>query len=197
MQELPALHFWGGQAQTGGLDRRIGKRIIDEVDGLDAPAVLETGAGATTLLFLLLAPATVTSIAPDDELRSRLFAEAAQRDISTEPLRFILDQSEWALPKLAEVGETIDVGLIDGNHGWPAVFVDFCYINVMLRNGGLLFIDDVHLHSVGQLFLLLRQQPEYELVALEHKFATFRKVSDSTFLPEWSRQPFIATNSFR
>ncbi len=70
-------------------------------------------------------------------------------------------------------------------------------VNVMLRQRGLLFLDDVQLHSVGQLFLLLRQQPEFELVALEGKFATFRKLTDEPFLPEWSGQPFVRANSYR
>ena len=70
----------------------------------------------------------------------------------------------------------LDAGFIDGNHGWPAVFVDFCYLNRMLRPGGLMFIDDVQIFAVAQLVCLLRQQtPHYELVSVEGKMATFRK----------------------
>ena len=87
------------------------------------------------------------------------------------------------------------MGLIDGCHNWPAVFVDFCYINIMLEPGGTLFIDDVQLYSVSQLHQLLREQEEYEYVGLDGKFATFRKVLDSAFLPEWRSQPFIERNT--
>ncbi len=197
LQDLPALHHWGGGPQIGGLDRRIGRRVVDELEPLAEATVMETGAGASTLLFLTLAPRVVTAIAPDDGLRTRILDEAARRGLDTSPLRFIVDRSEWALPGLAAAGERIDVALIDGNHGWPAVFVDFCYFNVMLRAGGTLFLDDVQLHSVGQLFLLLRQQPGFRFVALEGKFATFRKEGDEPFLPEWIGQPFVASNSFR
>jgi hypothetical protein len=75
------------------------------------------------------------------------------------------------------------------------VFVDFCYINMVMPAGGTLFIDDVQLYSVEQLYLLLREQPEYEYVALDGKFATFRKVLDCRFLPEWRLQPYIERNT--
>src|SRR5262245_57177866 len=114
LQDLPTLHVWGGRPQVGGLDRRIGKRIVEELEALDVPAIIETGAGATTLLFLCLNPSSVTSIAPDAELRNRVFAEAASRSIPTEVLRFVTGRSEWVLPELAAAGEPIDVALIDG-----------------------------------------------------------------------------------
>ena len=197
LADLPKLHIWGGQPQVGGMDRRIGQRLIDEITALESPVVLETGAGASTLLFLCLEPRSLISIAPDAELRDRMLAEADARDIPVGPLRFVVDRSEVALPPLAQGGEVLDVALIDGNHGWPSVFVDFCYVNYMLRTGGILFVDDVQLHSVGQLFLLLRQQEDaYELVALEGKLATFRKVGDQRYLPDWRQEPFIAKNSF-
>jgi predicted O-methyltransferase YrrM len=191
LADLPKLHIWGGQPRVGGLNEVIGDRIIAEIEARDAPHVLETGAGATTLLFLCLAPHALTTIAPDAALQQRVLEEAKARGISTDRLRFLCDRSEIALPRLADAHESIDVGLIDGNHGWPAVFVDFCYINRMLRKGGLLFVDDVQLHSVSQLFLLLRHQEEFDLVSLDGKFATFRKVRDHEFLPDWRAEPFI------
>lgn len=196
LANLPELHYWRGKPQVGGLDRRIGKRIVAEMEAYPSAAILETGAGASTLLFLCLDPGSLTSIAPTEDLRDRIVLEAQARSIPSSPLRYIADRSEVALPTLARDAGQIDVALIDGGHGWPTVFVDFCYINMMLRRGGLLFLDDVQLHSAGQLFLLLRQQPEFEYVGLERKFAIFRKASDEPFLPEWGRQPFIVTNSF-
>jgi hypothetical protein len=59
----------------------------------------------------------------------------------------------------------------------------------------LLFVDDVQLHSVSQLFLLLRHQDEFDLVSLDGKFATFRKVRDHEFLPDWRAEPFIRMNT--
>jgi hypothetical protein len=173
----------------------IGERIIAELARYDSARVIETGAGASTLLFCCLESDSVTSIAPDAGLRDRMLHEAAARDISTDRLRFICDHSERVLPRLADQGEQFEVGFIDGCHNWPAVFVDFCYINLMLSVGGTLFIDDVQLYSVSQLYALLRQQEEFEYVALDTKCATFRKVLDHPFLPEWRSQPYIEQNT--
>jgi hypothetical protein len=195
LADPPRLHDWGRGWEVGGLTNRIGERLITELDRYDSPRVVETGAGASTLLFCTLEPAAVTTIAPDAALRDRMLSAAAERGISTERLRFICDRSELALPKLAEAGDRYDAALIDGSHNWPAVFVDFCYLNLMLPVGGTMFVDDVQLYSVDQLYNLLRKQEEYEYVGLEDKMATFRKVLDHPWLPEWRSQPYIEENT--
>jgi hypothetical protein len=173
----------------------IGDRLITELSRYDSPRVVETGAGATTLLFCCLEPGALVSIAPSAELRDRIFAEAAKRQIDVTPLFFVCDRSEHALPRIAADRNRFDVGLIDGSHNWPSVFVDFCYINMMMPAGATLFVDDIHLYSVSQLFNLLRQQEEFEYVGLDDKMATFRKLVDRPFLPEWNGEPYVAQNS--
>jgi hypothetical protein len=197
LADLPKLHYWGGAEQVGGLNAVIGERMIAEFERYEAPRVVETGAGATTLLFCCLEPASLTSIAPSAELHDRILAEAAERAIDVDPLCFLSERSEVALPRLASDGERFDVGLIDGSHNWPSVFVDFCFINMMMPAGGTLFVDDVHLYSVSQLYFLLRQQEEFEYISLESKLATFRKLVDRPFLPEWTGQPYITQNTVR
>jgi hypothetical protein len=195
LADLPRLHRWGGADQVGGLNAQIGDRIIAEVGQHESPRILETGSGATTLLFCCLEPAELISIAPSAPLHERVLAEATRREIAVERLRLICERSEIALPELASEGGELDVALIDGSHNWPSVFVDFCYINMMMRAGGTLFVDDVQLYSVSQLYRLLREQPEFEHVAIDGKLATFRKLADKPFLPEWNGQPFIEENS--
>ena len=195
LDDLPQLHYWRGSQRVGGLNRMIGERIITELGRYDSPRIVETGAGATTLLFCCLEPDAVTSIAPDDALRDRILTEASAREISVEPLRFFCERSEIVLPRLAADGEEFHAALIDGSHSWPSVFVDFCYMNMMLRSGGTLFVDDVQLYSVAQLYFLLRQQREFEYVALDRKLATFRKLTDRPFLSELRRQPYLRQNT--
>jgi hypothetical protein len=192
---LPKLHHWGGSPQVGGLNRPIGERIITEVGRYDRPRIVETGAGASTLLFCCLDPAALTSIALRAELHEHIREEAAARQIGVDCLRFICERSEIALPRIAAEGDRYEVGLMDGSHNWPSVFVDFCYINMMMPAGGTLFVDDLQLYSVAQLYLLLRQQDQFEQVAVDGKFATFRKLVDKPFLPEWFWEPYIANSS--
>jgi len=195
LADPPRLHDWGHGWEVGGLTNRIGERLIGELSRYDSPHVIETGAGASTLLFCCLEPEGVTTIAPDAGLRDRMQAAATERGISTEPLNFICDRSELALPKLAGAGDRYDAALIDGSHNWPAVFVDFCYLNLMMPVGGTIFVDDVQLYSVSQLYNLLRKQEEFEYVGLDDKMATFRKVLDHPWLPEWRSQPYIEENT--
>ncbi len=195
LADLPKLHYWDGAEQVGGLNSVIGDRIIAELSRYDSPRVVETGAGATTLLFCCLDPGALVSIAPDAGLRDRIFAEATKREIDVTPLFFVCDRSELALPRIAADRNRFQVGLIDGSHNWPSVFVDFCFINMTMPARGTLFVDDIHLYSVSQLFNLLRLQEEFELVAVDDKMATFRKLVERPFLPEWNSEPYVAENS--
>ncbi len=198
IDEKPYLHVdRDGKPKDGGFNRRLGDRFITELAPLDRPRIAETGTGCSTLVFLSLDPGSVISISPAPELHDRTRAEAEARGIDLAPARFVDDRSETALPLLALVEQIeIDAAFIDGNHGWPAVFVDFCYLNRMLRPGGLMFIDDVQIFAVAQLVCLLReQQPHYEFVSIDGKMATFRKGLDLPYLPDWRNEPFITSST--
>jgi hypothetical protein len=129
-------------------------------------------------------------------LGRRIHQEAEDRGLDVNVLTYINDRSERALPRLALEKQTrCQAAFIDGNHGWPSVFVDFCYLNMMMDRGAVLFIDDVHVYACAQLMLLLQAQPEYEFVRLDGKLATFRKATDREFLPDWRGEPFILMNT--
>ncbi len=198
LSDRPFLHRTrDDQPKDGGLNPPMGERFIKELTALDRPRIAETGSGLSTLLFLSLDPGAVISISPAPDLHERIRAEGATRGIAMETLRFVDDRSETALPLLALVeGVELDAGFIDGNHGWPAVFVDFCYLNRMLRPGGLMFVDDIQIYAVAQLVCLLREQtPHYEFVGIDSKMATFRKGIDKEYLPDWRMEPFITSNT--
>jgi hypothetical protein len=197
LQDLPKMHERGDRpAHSGGLNLRLGRVMVEEILKLDSPAIIETGAGSSTLLFMMLGCRSVTSIAPDAKLGLRIHAEAEERGLDTDVLNFVEDRSERALPKLAlDAAVRCQAAFIDGNHGWPSVFVDFCYLNMMMDRGSILFVDDVHVYACAQLMLLLQAQPEYEFVRLDGKMATFRKETNADFLPDWRGEPFILMNT--
>lgn len=101
---------------------------------------------------------------PDKALKGRLDVEIEVRNLSPANRRHEIDYSEYAVPPLALSGEhTVDIAMINGGHGWPTVFVDFCYLNMMLREGGIMVVDDIQAFPCAQLFLLLEQQPGWEM----------------------------------
>ncbi len=195
LNDLPLLHSWDGGTtwNTGGFKaehlRQLHDTIADRVG--EGASFIETGAGNSTLTFLQLSPSRVVSVVPDEELHRRIRTAASERGIDHSPLVFRGERSEIALPKVAAAEETHDVALIDGGHGWPTVFVDFCYLNMMLRKGSLLLIDDVGIYSVAELTRLLEEEEDFVKVDDFGKVQLWEKTSNRHFLLGHSYQPYI------
>jgi hypothetical protein len=199
-QAPPNLHFWGGSWNSGGFSTHH----LEEIYNLcrtrvpPAPTILETGAGNSTICFLQADPARVISIAPDQELFDRILDYCRANDIDTKPLQTQVEGSEWALPRLASNGRRpqLDLALIDGCHGFPMVMIDFFYINIMLKKGSFLLVDDVQLHSCAELARLLSYQTaQFRLVANLGKLQIFEKITDDPLLGGWGMQPYVSTLS--
>ena len=202
LADLPLLHTWdlGKTWNTGGFSAAQLRRMYEVIDDRfpqRSVRVLETGAGNSTITFLHLTLRRLVSIAPDEDLRDRIVEYCKSHDVELAPLDFRLQRSEVELPTLAfgtddqHKREQFDVTLIDGGHGWPTVFVDFCYANYMIRAGALLFLDDLQLYSVAELSRLLERQPGFTLEEQVAKLQIWRKDDNRPFLPEHSRQPYI------
>ncbi len=195
---LPKFHSWdGGKTwNTGGFEASHLGSLLDFLCKHSCRHIIETGAGNSTITFLLSGSERVVSIAPDVALFERIKSYCEANDIDTAHLRAILGYSQWELPKLAaNAPADVDFALIDGHHGWPHVFVDFCYLNHMVHADGFIMIDDIQLHSVRELLNLLSEQPGYEIALDLGKAVVFRKVTANRFLPEWKQQPYIARRS--
>lgn len=61
---------------------------------------------------------------------------------------FRLDYSESVLPGLLREGRRFDLAFIDGNHHFDHVFIDFFYLDRLLKPWGVLVLDDCVLDSV-------------------------------------------------
>lgn len=197
---IPNLHTWDGGKTwvTGGFadhQLREFRRLVDLCGGENA-TILETGAGNSTITFLYAKPKKIISVDPDPELADRITTFCREHEIDSSRLDFRVGRSEWVLPDLAKTDLEIDLALIDGCHSWPAVFVDFCYVYVMLRVGGLFLLDDVQLYSVGELARLLESEPaRFAMEKKIGKTTVFKKLMDEQFLPEWDFQPYIVERS--
>ena len=56
--------------------------------------------------------------------------------------------SEIALPQFLKEGRTFDLGFIDGNHRFDAVFLDLFYLGRMVRRGGIVILDDYNMPGI-------------------------------------------------
>lgn len=198
----PKFHTWDGGTtwNTGGFDGASLSRLHELVGRFDSPSIIETGAGCSTLAFLLAPATTVTSIATSAALFERIrtwLDSAGELEARQTHWDARVGRSEEVLPRLAaDRPNSVDIALIDGGHGWPTVFVDFCYLNHMLRQGGILILDDLQLHSVAELGRLLHMQPGWVIdTEISGKTLAFKKTSDLGYLPDFSGQPYIKLRS--
>lgn len=204
LDDIPKLHTWdnGKTWVTGGFKKEHLRLLHDTIQAHfnGAPvSVLETGAGNSTLTFLLLKAAKVLSICPDPHLLQRIKDYCDEHHINRSQLDYRVDFSEWELPGIAgrvrKGADRFDVAFMDGGHGWPTVFVDFCYMNFALKKGGLLVTDDIQLHSVKELCRLLEEQPGFRCVEKLNKIRIWVKEDAPDLLPDHGAEPYITRMS--
>jgi hypothetical protein len=104
-------------------------------------------------------------------------------------VRFILDRSEHALPRLDTAG--YDLALIDGRHGFPAPFIDWFYIAERLRRGGTVVVDDTWIWTCDVLVRFLDANPGWRRCASLPTSVVFCKEGDDAQQAEWVDQPFV------
>jgi hypothetical protein len=153
---------------------------------------LETGCGLSTIVFMLRGD-THICITPDSSEPAAVVAYCEAHDISTERLTTRIERSELVLPTL-DAGP-LDLVLIDGSHAFPQVFVDYIYTAAMLRVGGTLIVDDVHLWTGSVLRQFLESEPEWRTVEeWDGRTVAFEKLAEPPSR-DWFEQPFVVRRS--
>lgn len=199
LNSVPNLHSWddGVTWNHGGFDAFMLNELYDFIasrlgGGFSA---LETGAGNSTIMFLNLNPSSLISIAPDDSLFHRINSYCNENMVSTLNLKKYVDYSEWVLPIIAATYRNdyppLDIALLDGGHNFTDVFVDFFYINHLLKKGGYLILDDVQLEPVSVLVSLLSEQPNFKLELDLKKTKIFSRTDSQRLFPDWGGSPYI------
>lgn len=86
------------------------------------------------------------------------------RDAGFEPLlEFHPEPSELVLPRLLAEGRILDLVFIDGLHRFEQAFVEFYYVNRLLRPGGIVLFDDAARRSVNRVIRHALSYPAYEV----------------------------------
>jgi predicted O-methyltransferase YrrM len=152
---------------------------------------LETGAGLSTITFALK-NAAHTCIAPQEAQFENIKKYCESRNISTDKINFILKTSEAVLPGL-DINE-LDFAFIDGCHGFPIPFIDWYYISLKLKVGGILIIDDTQIWTGQVLKEYLDSDPDWEAVETFRYAAVFKK-KNRFHTKEWCDQLYVVKNS--
>ncbi|MBP7149410.1 MAG: class I SAM-dependent methyltransferase [Acidobacteria bacterium] len=202
LKRIPLLHTWdnGASWNTGGFGADHLRAFHDCLLELGPGAtVMETGAGNSTLTFLLAGAGRVISIGNDHGVYDRIRGYCREHGIDDARLETHVGRSEVLLPALAlemvAHDGWIDFAMLDGGHGWPTCFVDFCYMNSVLRRGGAIVVDDIQLHSVKELARFMVHDRRFRLRTNLGKTLVFSKTTDERFLPDFSGQPYVMLKS--
>ena len=149
---------------------------------------LETGSGLSTALFAAIGSQHIC-VTPAPEEADHLRAYLSQKDISADRVRFILEPSHLALPRLTD---GLDLVFIDGAHGYPMPIVDWFYACSLLGRNGIVIVDDIPLPGVAALLGFLERDPRWEPVERGERWAAFRRLSSGSLLEGQWDQPFFA-----
>lgn len=186
------FHGWTADDSLDiGLSPEVLAFIVERVRPGDR--TLETGSGYSTIAFAL-AGAEHTAVSPVPWEHERIRRWCDERHISLTGVRLVEGFSQDVLPGLGN--EPLDFALIDGDHSFPTVFVDFYYSAVRLRRGGLLVVDDTHIRTADILSRFLASESKAGRWRLERRFPTtvaFMKLTETLIeLGGWASQPYCA-----
>jgi Methyltransferase domain len=181
-----------GEPVFHGLSQDVLSYIADHL-GRESNT-LETGAGLSTVLFAFLGTRHI-AITPNPREVDRISAYCRQHEIALDNVTFVTERSETAMPRLSERG--LDLVLIDGNHSFPAPFIDYYYAVERTKVGGLLIVDDTQLWTGRILRDFLLLEPEWRLSREFLRTVSFRKVKEGGHLKKWAVQPYVKKHSNR
>jgi hypothetical protein len=152
---------------------------------------LETGAGRSTLVFLRKSVRRHIAIQPDPVEFDGIRQFCRDHEVPLENLEPILARSQDYLTH-ANLPE-LDTVLIDGDHSFPAPFLDWYFTAEKLRIGGLMAVDDTDIVTGTFLAEFMAADPKWSVI-LRHpsgRFAVFRKIRDPIHEDHWGFQPFL------
>lgn len=80
-------------------------------------------------------------------------------------IQFHSEPSHLALPSLVRDGVQIDFAFIDGWHTFDYVLLDFFYIDMLLRPGGMVAFDDARYPAIMKILRYVLTNRQYEVVS--------------------------------
>jgi len=146
-------------------------------------ATLETGAGASTLVFAA-AGAEHEAVTPEANEEVRLRAEAERHGVDAGRVTFRIGFSHEVLPQLEP--RPLDLVLIDGAHGFPYPILDWWFVARRVKVGGRVLLDDAYMPPVRAIVDALRADPSWAVEdAASFRTAVVRKLTDSPPSFDW------------
>ena len=186
LSDPPKLHGTGQLISDFRIDNRtcfeLNRRLKADLN------TLETGAGLSTIIFAAKG-CQHTCITPLKAEVDRIRDYCRSTNIDTSNVKFIVAPSSEIIHQLPR--SSFDLVLIDGCHGFPSVFVDFYYAAKLLKIGGTLIIDDMHIYTCQLAARFIQSDPGWNVELKTKRVAVGIKTAHTIDM-EWISQPFVA-----
>jgi len=100
---------------------------------------------------------------------------------------FYAEESQLVLPRLLADGRRFDLAFVDGNHRFEGVFLDLIYLGRLVKERGILFVDDMQFPAIRRAvefcvsnlgWMIEEEGDEGEY----HRWAVLRTSEDEVFL---------------
>jgi hypothetical protein len=157
-------------------------------------ATLETGSGASTLVFAA-GGAEHVAVTPSADEEERFRSECERRGIDGSRVSFRRGLSHEVLSDLDE--RKLDLVLIDGAHGFPYPILDWWFVARHVKVGGRMLLDDAYMPPVRALVDALRAQPQWDVEgSAGYRTVIVRKLAEGLPAFDWEGERIGGGMSF-
>ena len=158
-------------------------------------ATLETGSGASTIVFAARGTGHV-AVTPDPDEETRVREACERLGVSSERVSFEVGFSHDVLPRLPE--RTLDLVLLDGAHGFPYPVLDWWHVAPRLAVGGRILLDDAYMPPVTAVVDYARSSEAWEVErSVGYRTVVIRKVDDELPPFDWAGERVGGHMTFR
>jgi hypothetical protein len=188
LADRPSFHL-SGEARWDALPATL-EAIRSSVR--TGSTTFEIGVGASTVVFAACG-AEHTAISNDATEHERVRSYCREISVDDSRLKFMTGLSDDVLPSVLGRERTLDVAFVDGAHSFPVPIVDWYYVTRALKVGGKLFLDDIPVPAVAQVFRHMRLEPNWRLDGVfDARSAAFTMLAAPEPKDDWFLQPFNA-----
>ncbi len=164
-------------------------KLAQHLQARDVQHSVETGAGASTLVFSHLSRShTVFALNSDESITMVLRSPSLNRQVTT----FVEGPTQKTLPAHS-FRSPLQAVLLDGPHAYPFPDLEYFYLYPRIELDGLLVIDDIHIPSIQNLFQVVAHDDMFRLLEVCGKTAFLRRTDAPLFDPwgdNWWLQGF-------
>jgi hypothetical protein len=158
-------------------------------------STLETGSGASTIVFAAAATDHV-AVTPDADEEVRVRTACEGLGVSSERVSFQVGYSHDVLPTLPR--RPLDLVLLDGAHGFPYPILDWWHVAPQLEIGGRVLLDDAYMPPVAVVVDHARNSKAWEVErSIGYRTVVVRKLAEELPSFDWEGQRIGGRMTFR